>query len=218
VNASAAVCPGAGTAGPGGYTYGDLFKINGGNVHADGEIWLETLWDLRNALGPRLTEKIVTRAMELSPPFPSYLDMRNAILQADIVGNAGADTRAIWNVFANRGMGYFAYSNGGNDAHPIEDFSTPPACPPCFTITGTITAKRSGLPIQGAVVSIQGLGGFQGGLGDITKADGTYHLRHVPPHTYPALIVTADGYLALQVQNVKVHHDITVDAALTRLP
>ena len=33
---------------PGGYTYGDFGVIVGGpEVHADGEIWGETLWDLR---------------------------------------------------------------------------------------------------------------------------------------------------------------------------
>ena len=48
VFASAAACPGAGSAGSGGYTYGDFSKVDGeAEVHADGEIWAETLWDLR---------------------------------------------------------------------------------------------------------------------------------------------------------------------------
>ena len=59
-------------------------------VHADGEIWGETLWDLRGALGSKLTESLVTRAMELSPANPSYLDMRNSILQADQVVAKGS--------------------------------------------------------------------------------------------------------------------------------
>ena len=80
--------PGA-TAGPGGYTYGDFGKIAGGpEVHSDGEIWLETLWQIRQTLGARRTEKLVTRGMELSPPAPSFLDMRNAIIQADVVNSA----------------------------------------------------------------------------------------------------------------------------------
>ena len=42
----------AGTAGPGGFTYGDFGEIAGEpEVHADGEIWLQTLWQLRTALG-----------------------------------------------------------------------------------------------------------------------------------------------------------------------
>jgi hypothetical protein len=216
VNASAKVCPGAGTAGPGGYTYGDMFKINGSNVHADGEIWLETLWDLRNALGTRETEKLVTRGMELSPPSPSFLDMRDAILQADIVSNGGANSRVIWGVFANRGMGYFAFSNGGNDPHPVEDFSMPPTCGPCYSITGTVTVKRTGAPIEGAMVTIKGLGVFDGGLWDTTKADGTYHIRHVPRHTYPVLEFVAENWATQQVQNVKVHHDLVIDAQMSR--
>ena len=88
-------------------TYGDFGKIAGGpEVHADGEIWLETLWDLRNALGSTETERLVTRAMELSPPSPSFLDMRNAIVQADEVANGGANSDTIWKTFAHRGMGY----------------------------------------------------------------------------------------------------------------
>src|SRR5439155_227115 len=39
-------CPGTPGAGPGGYTYGDFGHIIGiPEVHADGEIWGETLWD-----------------------------------------------------------------------------------------------------------------------------------------------------------------------------
>ncbi len=41
-------------AGPGGYTYGDFGRIRGfPEVHADGEIWGETLWQLRGALGSK---------------------------------------------------------------------------------------------------------------------------------------------------------------------
>ncbi len=38
-------------AGPGGYTYGDFAKVLGGaEEHADGEIWAQTLWELRQRL------------------------------------------------------------------------------------------------------------------------------------------------------------------------
>ncbi len=85
-------CKGHARSGPGGFTYGDFGKIFGRpEVHSDGEIWLQTLWQLRDALrcqggraGEEETECLVTRAMELSPPDPSFLDMRNAILQADL--------------------------------------------------------------------------------------------------------------------------------------
>ena len=87
-------------------------------MHADGEIWGETLWDLRRALGSSMTEILVTRAMELSPANPSYLDMRNAILQADLVVNGGKAHDTIWTVFAHRGMGYFAAAIDGDDTAP----------------------------------------------------------------------------------------------------
>jgi hypothetical protein len=96
-------CPvgGGGSACPGGgYTYGDYGKIIGRpEVHADGEIWGETLWDLRGVLGSLTAESLVTRAMELSPANPSFLDMRNSILQADMVAG-GAAHNTIWSVFA----------------------------------------------------------------------------------------------------------------------
>src|SRR5207344_1928480 len=84
----------------GGYTYGDYGKIIGRpEVHADGEIWGQTLWDLRDALGSAKTEMIVTRGMELSPANPSFLDMRNSILQGDLAAFNGANRDTIWKVF-----------------------------------------------------------------------------------------------------------------------
>ena len=92
--------------------------VDGPEVHADGEIWLQTLWQLRDTLGQSTTQGLITRAMELSPPEPTFLDMRNSILQADLIGNAGANQDAIWAVFAERGMGYFASAFDGNDIEP----------------------------------------------------------------------------------------------------
>ncbi len=53
VGAAAPACPGTGPGNRGGYTLGDLGSVepSGFEVHADGEIWLETLWDLRDQLG-----------------------------------------------------------------------------------------------------------------------------------------------------------------------
>ncbi len=52
VGASPVACPAPGSAGSGGFTYGDFGRIaSGPEVHADGEIWAQTLWDLRGAVG-----------------------------------------------------------------------------------------------------------------------------------------------------------------------
>jgi hypothetical protein len=156
-------CMGTPGAGPGGSTYGDFGKIIGGpEVHADGEIWGETLWDLRVALGQKVTEGLVTRAMELSPSQPSFLDMRNSIIQADTNTRSGKDINKIWRVFANRGMGYFAGSIDGNDKAPVEDFSLPPrANAPKANVSGTVTDGDTHIAVAGALV---GFGGHTSGF------------------------------------------------------
>ncbi len=218
-------CPGTPGAGPGGYTYGDFGAVDEGpEVHADGEIWLETLWDIRQALPDQLVRGLVTRGMELSPPSPSFLDMRNAIIQADIVNNGGANVDDLWQLFANRGMGYFASTLSGGDVTPVEDFSLPPVCgpDPCSTITGTVTDRLTGEPLQGANVGIGGLNtavetGFDMGLSDRTGADGTYVIRDVPDHdAYPALIFADTGYEPFAKRHVVVDGSTTVDGTLIR--
>src|SRR6187551_946069 len=99
----APLCKGGTTGHRGGYTYADYGDVAGGpEVHADGEIWAQTLWDLRDALGSKRSETLVTRAMELAPYTPSFLDMRNAILVADTAVYDGANHDTIWRVFAHR--------------------------------------------------------------------------------------------------------------------
>ncbi|HZC26948.1 MAG TPA: M36 family metallopeptidase [Actinopolymorphaceae bacterium] len=199
VGSKSAKCKGgAGTpAGSGGYTYGDFGLIGGGpEVHADGEIWGETLWDLRAKIGPTLAESLVTRAMELSPANPSYLDMRNSILQADMVVNKGAAHKAVWQVFAHRGMGYFAGSVDGDDTQPAEDFSMPPKPgTPTATLSGTVTESPSGDPIAGATVAFGGHNsGFAGDLAAVTAADGTYSISGIFPGTYPKVFASGPGF------------------------
>ncbi|MDX3752686.1 M36 family metallopeptidase [Streptomyces sp. AK08-02] len=199
VGATSAACHGTTQAGAGGYTYGDYGKISrrGPEVHADGEIWGETLWDLRNVLGSRLTESLVTRAMELSPVSPSFLDQRNAILQADTVVNGGRAHDRIWKVFAHRGMGWFAAALTGDDVRPDEDFSVPPGPnTPVVTLTGKVTDDSSGAPVGGVTVSISGhSSGFPGAdLSAVSAADGTYAIRNVPEGTYRKVYASGNGY------------------------
>jgi hypothetical protein len=209
------------TAGSGGYTYGDYGEVIGfPEVHADGEIWLQTLWQLRDALGQATTEGLVTRAMELSPPEPSFLDMRNAILQADLVANSGANQGAIWDVFAERGMGYFAAAVDGSDTQPVEDFSLPIDCSvdPCGTIHGKITDKATGKGLKNARVYVAGLAsGFGNDLGTKTAAGGTYLIDDVPLHdAYPAIVVDAPGYEQVVARNVVVDGDEVLSRKVNR--
>src|SRR5262249_10502765 len=155
-------------------------------VHSDGEIWGETLWDLRNALGQGLAESLVTRAMELSPNDPSFLDMRNSILQADKAVNGGRARDTIWAVFAHRGMGFFAAAVNTADTAPIEDFSLPPdRHAPRGQLLGTVTDVDSGLGVGGLTVGFAGhTSGFSNDLADVSKGNGRYHIRQIPLGTY----------------------------------
>src|SRR5215217_2426280 len=90
-------------------SYADL----GFGVHADGEVWAATLWDLRTQLGAAITDRIVLNGMKFTPTRPSFLNARDGILQADQNLNGGANRCAIWAVFARHGMGVSAVGNDG---------------------------------------------------------------------------------------------------------
>ena len=211
VGSAAAACAGTPGVGAGGYTYGDFGKIVGRpEVHADGEIWVQTLWDLRRSLGVRLTENLVTRAMELSPANPSFLDMRNSILEADMAVREGKDQAKIWTVFAARGMGFFAGSVDGDDPAPAEDFSTPPpASTPRGTLTGVVTDQDAGTPVSGAIVTFGGhASGFGGSYAAVTNAAGQYSIAGIIPGTYPKVAARGAGYDPV-VQSVSVNSGTT---------
>jgi extracellular elastinolytic metalloproteinase len=188
----------------GGYTYGDFPTIGGSpEVHSSGEVWAQTLWDLRERFGRSYAMSIITRAMELSPNDPTMLDMRNAIVQADLVASGGKNADVIWTVFANRGMGWYAGVVDGGDAFPAEDFHKPPKSTPT-TLSGTVTDKDTGAPVAGALVFIGGhSSGFAGDYSAVTDATGKYSITGVAPGTYPKVVVSAPGY-ELIVQPVTV--------------
>ncbi len=221
VDVSAEGCPGEDIpTGPGGYTYGDLGQIVGfPEIHADGEIWVQTLWQAREALGSAVMESIVTRGMELSPPAPSFLDMRNAILQADEIVFDGAHQDVLWSIFADRGMGYFAVTEGPDDVNPTEDSSLPPDCTaePCGSIAGMIRDKVTGDPVADVTVGIEGFSsGLATDLTDVTSADGTFSIEDVPFHTYAKIVVDAVGYEPVEVIDLAVDGDETLNRKVTR--
>jgi len=189
-------CPGGMATGAGGFDYGDFGQVAGApEVHSDGEIWVQTLWDLRDKLGSDKAEALVTRAMELSPFNPSFLDERNAILQSDMVLYGGADQADIWSVFAHRGMGYFAGTLDGDDTRPVANFSLPPnPGDPTGSLTGSVTDDATLAPIQGAIVAF---GGHDHGAGDYvatSDASGTYSIGSIFAGTYPKVVAQGVGY------------------------
>jgi extracellular elastinolytic metalloproteinase len=221
VGAPATRCPAGFRSGSGGFTYGDFGRVYlGPEVHSDGEIWGQTLWDLRRRLGVSASEKLITRGMQLSPPEPSFLDMRNAILQADHVVFDGTNRTTIWKVFAHRGMGYFASAVGGDDVKPTENFSAPPSCATatCGAITGRLTNSVTGRPVKGVLVAIGGhSSGFPGtDLRSRTGGDGRFTIRHVPFHRYADVVIDRRGIEPVVLHGVRVNGTEHINRAVTR--
>src|SRR5690349_17332133 len=185
------VCSGGNTPHYGGYTYADFGLVcscGKPEVHADGEIWAETLWQLRQAIGAAnypISENLITRALELSPPDPSFLDERDAILLADRIAYGGVHVPTIWSVFANRGMGWSASTTGSADTTPIAATDLPPAA--SAVTTGTVH-DPSGAPVPGATITAAGHADLQAGV----DGGGNYAIS-LPGGTYN-LIVSAPGY------------------------
>jgi extracellular elastinolytic metalloproteinase len=175
----------------GGYTYDDVGDGQlGTQVHAAGEAWAQTLFDIRERLGHRVTMAVVTEGMRLSADDPSMLDMRDAILAADEAIYGGAHTSVLWNKFADRGFGFYAGSDGSSDAAPVADFNTPPPPgTPTGRIAGTVTDSE-GNPLEGAVVRIAGHSEFS----DTTDANGDYKITGVPEGTWPKVVASFPGY------------------------
>ncbi len=219
VGAAAGICPGAAKAGSGGYTYGDYGRVytGGPEVHADGEIWAETLWDLRNRFvvtygpaGIERLERLVISALKVTVPFPSYLDMRNALLRADKAAG-GADQAAIWEVFAARGMGFFASTGvDPNDPNPAQNFSTPPPPgSPEGKLRGTVHDSVTGKPIKRVVLLINGQL-----FSARTDEQGRFTISGMPAGTYALVEAIKAGYDEAVARKLKIKGAGTANLAL----
>jgi hypothetical protein len=137
---------------------------------------------------------------------------------ADRVVAGGRDQHAIWKVFTNRGMGFFAATVDGSDTAPIEDFSTPPAAGAAKgSIAGTVTNRDTGQPAAGVAVTFGGhSSGFAGSYAAVTDAGGHYKISNIFAGTYPKVAASGSGF-ERQVQTVTVtRKPATVDWAVRR--
>lgn len=124
------------------------------------------MWDLRRALiehvgshdeGARLAELLVTEGLRLTPPQPTMLEARDAILAAGRAMQLSLQD-VLWPVFARRGMGFYASTTSVDDLAPLEDFNVPPPPDaPKGTLTGTVTDSRSGLGVPEVTISLGSL-------------------------------------------------------------
>ena len=85
-------------------------------IHNQGEIWCDALWDARANLianygftnGNQLILQLVADAMDLTPANPDFVEARDAIVQADLIDSGGQNYQALWRAFAKRGLGWYA--------------------------------------------------------------------------------------------------------------
>lgn len=98
------------------------FGFNGAlEVHNGGELWALSLWEARARViadpagangdvptGNATMLQIVTDAMKLTPDQPTFVEGRDALIDADCAANACANEASLWGGFADRGLGYKA--------------------------------------------------------------------------------------------------------------
>lgn len=125
------------------YTYGNTNTVSGS--HAIGFIWATMLWDLTwkyiekygynsdvlasATSGNAKVLQLVVNGLKLQVCSPTFIDGRDAILQADAVGNAGLDKCMIWKAFAKRGLGINASAGVRATANDqVENFEVPQEC------------------------------------------------------------------------------------------
>ncbi len=126
------------------YTYGDTNDPSLSQPHGVGFVWATMLWDMTWALidvegfdgdlytgnaGNNVAIQLMMDGLKLQPCNPGFVDGRDAILLADSLNNGGSHSCLLWNVFAQRGLGYSADQGSSFDRFDqIEAFDLPPAC------------------------------------------------------------------------------------------
>ncbi len=129
-------------------------RLPTGIPHPVGEIWATALWDMTWLLidgiatpdstgnptpgygydpdlyngtgGNNIALQLVIDGMKLQPAQPSLIDARDAIIQADVINNGGANLRAITTAFGRRGFGFSASTAGCNSTTVTAAFDLPP--------------------------------------------------------------------------------------------
>lgn len=112
--------------------------------HGIGSIWCAMLWEMTWGLidehgfdpdfyngtgGNNIAMELVTEALKLQPCSPGFVDGRDAIIDADIALNGGANECIIWEAFAKRGLGVNATQGSTNSrSDGTENFEIPAAC------------------------------------------------------------------------------------------
>ncbi len=167
--------------------------------HGVGFVWCTMLWDMTWAFidqygfdpniytgtgGNNIALQLVMDGMKLQPCDPGFVDGRDAILQADMINNNGANQCLIWEAFARRGCGFSASQGSSNSrTDQTEAFDIPPLCEtPTSAPVAAFSFGDVG-PCDGAITfTDQSTAVPQSWLWDF--GDGNTSTMQNPTHTY----------------------------------
>ncbi len=197
------------------------YDLTGPQVHADGEIWSATNFEIRKAFvakygegdaktqrdcaegrlpadrcpGNRRWIQVMFDAYLLMPTAPSMLDARDAYLAADQMRFGGADQDELWLAFAHRGFGAEAASSNtaaDTDVDPTPDYSSPRHSNATVTF---VAQDPQGEPVPARVY----VGDFEARVSPVadtnpaTTGSNLDEKAQFAPGTY-RFVVTAPGY------------------------
>ena len=192
------------------------YDFVGLQVHASGEVWSATNFDIRAAMidrygaGNAALQKSCANGVTpvtgcpgnrrwAQLVFDSYLlmavsqvsmvDSRDALLAADMIRFGGANQDLLWNAFAKRGLGEGASSNGHTDSNPVPSFTSPFADEAAVTF---VPVNEAGAVVSGARLFVGDYQARARAVADTDPATTLGNTVQLVPGTYN-LLATAAG-------------------------
>ncbi|MFI6453857.1 M36 family metallopeptidase [Streptosporangium amethystogenes] len=196
--------------------YSDIaYDLVGQQVHADGEIWSATQYDVRKAFlkkygegtpakqkacadgqtpldqcpGNRRWAQVSFDALLLmASGAVSYVDHRDALLAADAIRFGGANQAIMWRAFAEHGLGQGATSTGPNDPDPTPSFVDPAGKNGKLQLKPLLEAKDAALRLY--------VGDYEGRVVPVADTDPATELGdtvEMTPGVYD-FVVTGNGF------------------------
>ncbi len=124
------------------YTYDDIIGAN--EEHAIGQVWTAVIWDVfwyfvdtygfdndwsNQDSGNGKAMRVIMDGVAFVGSSPGFVDARDAIFAADEANFDNIHNCDLWNIFARRGLGFYAdQGDTDNSNDGVEDFSPRPTC------------------------------------------------------------------------------------------
>jgi extracellular elastinolytic metalloproteinase len=203
------------------------YDFVGLQVHASGEVWSATNYDIRQALigrygagnaalqkscangetpvagcpgNRRWVQLMFDSYLLLAVSGVSMVDSRDALLAADLIRFGGANQDLLWNAFAKRGLGEGASSNGPGDPNPTPSFASPHADEATVTFA---PVNEAGAVVSGARLFVGDYQARARAVADTDPATTLGNTVQLVPGTYN-LLATAAGRGHVRVGPVDV--------------